>query len=343
MKKIIATLLVVMLCSIAVFAQAAGESKKEITVLTACTDEEAIVLFEKFEADTGIHVNYLRMSVGEAVVRLEAEKDNPQFSLFVGGAVDQHKALAAKGLLDPYLSKNASNVTAREHLPADQMYTPFSAVASCIVSNKDWLKENGLEAPTSWAELITPAFKDNVTIAHPGTSGAAYTVLSTLCQLMGVDEAFAYLAQLDKNIVQYTKSGAAPIRMAGLGETGIAIGYDDDAKTTLKNGYNLIITYPSEGTGYEISCAALVKGGPAAEKANAQAFLDWILGESAQKLWAEELNRTPLNNNIDIPAGYTPFAQIKLVDLDNDWSAAHKAELVARFEEQIRSSANVKK
>ena len=35
-------------------------------------------------------------------------------------------------------------------------------------------------------------------MAHPGTSGTAYTVLATLVQLMGENEAFDYLKQLQK-------------------------------------------------------------------------------------------------------------------------------------------------
>ncbi|MFA5570344.1 MAG: ABC transporter substrate-binding protein [Sphaerochaetaceae bacterium] len=341
-KKVSIVALVLIVSSTMLFAQGKGEQKATtLSVYTALTDEEAIIFFDEFTKDTGIKVNYVRLSVGEVVTRLKAEKDNPQVSLFVGGAVDQHKDLAASGILLPYRSKNADSITAKEHLPSDNMYTPFSAVASCIISNTEWLKKNGLSAPRSWAELTKPEFRDNVTIAHPATSGAAYTVLSTLAQMMGVEPAFNYLQQLDRNIVQYTKSGAAPIRMAGLGESGIAIGYDDDAKTIQASGYPLQITYPSEGTGYEISCAALIKGGPARELETAQEFLDWILGEKSQRLWAETLYRTPLNNDISIPASYTPFADIKLVDLDNDWSSANKVMLIDRFERQVRSKENV--
>ncbi len=47
-------------------------------------------------------------------------------------------------------------------------------------------------------------------MADPNSSGTAWTMLATIVQLMGEDQAFAYMKKLNANIDQYTSAGAAP-------------------------------------------------------------------------------------------------------------------------------------
>jgi hypothetical protein len=81
--------------------------------------------------------------------------------------------------------------------------------------NTDLLKKQGLPEPKCWADLIKPVYKGKIQVANPNSSGTAYTMLATLVQLFGEDEAFDYMKALHANINQYTKSGSAPIKAAG--------------------------------------------------------------------------------------------------------------------------------
>ncbi len=83
--------------------------------------------------------------------------------------------------------------------------------------------------PGCWEDLLDARLRDDIQVANPASSGTAYTMLATLVQLMGEDEAFAYLEALDDNISRYTASGSAPIRAAATGETAIGIVFMHDA------------------------------------------------------------------------------------------------------------------
>ena len=74
-------------------------------------------------------------------------------------------------------------------------------------------------------------------MANPNSSGTAYTMLATMVQLMGEDKGFEYLKALHANINQYTKSGSAPIKAAGLGETTIGIVFMHDAVAQTAAGF----------------------------------------------------------------------------------------------------------
>ena len=145
------------------------------------------------------------------------------------------------------------------------------------------LVEKGLEMPTSWADLLKPEYKGEIVVAHPGSSGTAYTMLATLVQLMGEDEAMEYLKKFNGQVRQYTKSGTAPGRMAGQGETTIGITFLHDAIKYKKEGYkDIVISAPAEGTGYEIGGVALLKNGP--DQETAKQFIDWVLTKEVQEM-----------------------------------------------------------
>ncbi len=350
MKKAITILLVMITTLSMVFAGGSGEKrssdgtveqKKHVSIYTANVEEEAIAYFDQFTKDTGIEVDYVRLSAGECITRMEAEKANPQVSVLLGGSVDTIVSAYEKGLIEKYTSPNMEYIVDEYKDNMDGIYTPYSLVVTCFASNTKLLDQLGIPAPTSWEELLRPELKGNVCMAHPATSGAAYTAFSSILQCFSEEEGFDYLKKLNDSIIQYTKAGAAPIRMAGLEETTVAVCYDLDAHTIINEGYDLVITYPSEGTGYEISCVSLVKGGPAEEQEAAKAFIDWMLSEKAQEMCTQQFYRYPLNKNVAVNPEMKPFDDIKLLDYDFIWSGQNKVRLLERFENEVRSSANV--
>lgn len=350
MRKIISVMLIALL-AVTLFAKGAEETStdtgvkqvKHVSIYTCNVEEEAIQYFEEFTKDTGIKVDYVRLSAGECITRMEAEKANPQVSVMLGGSVDTIVSAYQKGLIEKYVSPLQSKVVSQYRDNMDGVYTPYSLVVTCFASNQKLLKELGIKAPTSWAELLQPKLVGNVCMAHPATSGAAYTAFSSVLQCFEEEKGFDFLRKMDKSIVQYTKAGAAPIRMAGLEETAVAVCYDLDAHTVINDGYDLVITYPSEGTGYEISCVELVKNGPAEEQEAAKAFIDWMLSEKAQKMCTDLFYRYPIIEGIEVNPEMVPFNDIKLLDYDFIWSGDNKVRLIERFENEVRSSKNVLK
>lgn len=321
---------------------ASGVAQKDSFTMYGCyVEAEMAGLTELFTKETGIKVNYVRLSAGELQARVGAEKDNPQVSMILGVGTDVALAMDEAGLLDHYVPENIGDIYP-EYVNADGVFVPLHIIFTCFGSNTEWLAEHGLEAPTSWEELLKPEYKDAICWAHPGTSGAAYTVLSGTVQRLGTDAGFEYLKNLDKNVIVYTKAGAAPFTSCGMGECGIAIGYSDNAQTVVDQGYPVVISYPEEGTGYGVTVTAMVKGGPADEQDAAHAFVKWLMGESAMKLANTEYNQYPLNKNVQADPKMCPTDTIKTINFDAKLSAETKAENCERFEAEVRSSADVK-
>ena len=74
---------------------------ESVSVYTTFEEPLAQELFDAFEAETGIKVEWVRLSTGEAVARLEAEANNPQVSAWVGGVGLGHIEAKEQGLTMP--------------------------------------------------------------------------------------------------------------------------------------------------------------------------------------------------------------------------------------------------
>ena len=332
MKKF---LVIFLLLTLAVFSVMAS-GKKETRVLhiyTAFDTEEAKLYIEAFEKDTGIDVEWVRMSSGEVLARVEAEAGNPQASVWHAGSNTSHINAASKGLLAPYKPKTDFELKDILHAK-DWAWTGFYTGAIGFVSNKNFLAKKGVAAPTSWQDLLNPAFAQNVALAYPYTSGTAYTTLATLIQMYGLEKTLDFWEEFDKkSVLQYTKSGTGCIPMAGLGEVGVGIAFSHDILAKgVKAGYPVVMTFPKEGTGYEVGGLSLIKGGPELEVG--KLFIDWCYTVEAQNLF-QSYNRLPVNPKAKVAEGSVTLDQVKLIDYDAIWAGENKDALIKAWRDRI--------
>ncbi|HBK68547.1 MAG TPA: ABC transporter substrate-binding protein, partial [Firmicutes bacterium] len=161
----------------------------------------------------------------------------------------------------------------------------------------------------------------------------SYTVLATLVQLMGEDKAFAYWAELSKNIHHYNSSGSACVTQAGLGEVALGIAFSHDVIVKgVDKGYPVKLTFPKEGTGYEIGAMALVKGGQ--ELDLAKKFIDYMLSKKGQDLMKNWF-RIPLNPEAEVVEGAAKAADINLINFNEVWAGQNKERLIERWRDQV--------
>lgn len=319
-----------------------GSGYKQLTVYSALPETELPFYFNAFEKDTGIKINYVRLSAGEMLTRVKAEASNPNASIMHGGSTDTYIAGAKEGLFESYLSPELSNVP-EEYKDPEGAWSPFYVGALAFACNKTWFEKNNLEYPKTWNDLLKPEFKGQISMAHPSTSGTSFTILATIIQMMGEDDAWDYLTKLNQNVRQYTKAGAAPPMEVALGEAAIALTFAHDGLKPANEGYPLEIVFPEDGTGYEVGAMALIKNANEKEQENAKAFIDWTLSQRGQELFIEsKSNRLPINTNAKVSDGLQPLSEINVIDYDAVWSGENRAQLLDDFAKKIDSAASLK-
>lgn len=287
----------------------------------------------EFEAKTGVKVEWVRMSSGETLTRIRAEKDNPKASVWYGGPADGYVAAKEEGLLEKYVSPNAAKIPSQYKDPEGYwtgVYVGFLGFGS----NTKLLEEQKLQAPESWEDLLKPEFKGKIALANPGSSGTSYTMLATIVQIMGEAKGLEYMAKLHPQIAQYPKSGTAPGQMAGRGEVVVGISFAHDIIKYQKEGMPLKVTFPKEGTGYETGGIALIKGGPDQEAA--KMFIDWALTKEAQELGQKYGSYQSLTHpDAKNPPEAFSVDKVKTIKYDVMWAGKVRTELVEKWSKAV--------
>ncbi|MFC3852925.1 ABC transporter substrate-binding protein [Salinispirillum marinum] len=321
--------------SLSAVTQVVAQQNERLTVYVGFQEDHAVEAMRQFNRDTGIQVNMVRMSAGEILARIRAEQSNPQASVWYGGPADTFVAAVQEGLLTPYVSPNAS-VIADEFKDVDGHWTGIYVGALGFASNRDFLARNGLEAPKSWEDLLDPRFENEIIMAHPASSGTAYTILYTALQVFGGEEqGFDYLKKLHPQVQQYTTSGSAPGRMVGMREAGVGLLFAHDIIKFQEEGFSsLVLTIPEDGTGYETGAVAIVNNAPNMDLA--QRFIDWALTPAAQEVGQRTGSYQNLTNpNAKEPERAVRLADINTIDYDAIEAGSQRSRLINRWNTEV--------
>lgn len=334
----------VLLAAGSVFGTHAAANAAELNLICSADVVICELLVETFEAKHDIDVAMVRMSSGESYAKVRAEARNPKTDIWWGGTGDPHLQAAADGLTTSYESPMLDQLlpwAVRQAESADHKTVGVYSGALGWGYNRDILEEKGIEPPKCWADLLDPALEGEIQVANPNSSGTAYTVLATLVQIMGEDEAFDYLTKLNDNVSQYTKSGSAPVKTAARGETGIGIVFMHDAVAQAVEGFPIEVVAPCEGTGYEIGSMSIVEGARNLEEA--KTWYDWVLEPEVQSLLKDANSfQIPSNASATVPEEAPTLDEVNLIDYDFETygSSERRRELLERWDREIGAIAN---
>jgi iron(III) transport system substrate-binding protein len=333
MKIMRVVLLAILILVSGLIGYSVASAAEVLHIYDAFDTEEAKYYIDAFEKETGIDVQWVRMSSGEVLARVQAEAANPQASVWHAGSNTEHINAAMKGLLTPYKPKTDFELTGNLR-DKNWAWTGFYSGAIGFVSNTKFLEEKGAKAPVSWDDLLNPAFSKNVALAYPYTSGTAYTTYATLIQMWGLEKTLDWWEKFDRqSVFQYTKSGTACIPMVGLKEVGVGIGFSHDIVAKgINKGYPVVMTFPKEGTGYEIGGLSLIKGGPEPELG--KKFIDWCFTVKAQNLF-QQYSRLPVNPKATVEKGSITLDKVKLMDYNHMWAGENKDKFIKAWRDRI--------
>ena len=296
------------------YAQAEGK----LTVYCSAQNSTCEKVTQRFAQKYDVQTQFVRNSTGTVLGKIKAEKDNPQADVWYGGTFEPHFQGAEQGLFAAYRSPLQQQI-----LPQFQKLTKQRGEFNSIIYlmevgigfNREKLAEKGIKAPRCFADLLDPAFKNQVQYADPRVSGTGYSLISTLVSLWGEDKAFDYLKKLNANIAQYTKSGLASANIS-TGEVAVDISYMHNYVKEREKGAPVDSVLPCEGVGYTLGAVSIIKG--ARNLDNAKKFVDWALSAEAQEIpWREaDSYQLPTNANAQASPKMANQQHPKWVDID---------------------------
>jgi iron(III) transport system substrate-binding protein len=326
-RAVVASLLLV-----AVMAGGAYASG-ELNAYTIMPEKYASQVFEAFTAETGIKVNFMRFSSGEALARVVAEKNNPQVDMILGGPADTYEAGIKEGVFEAYRPAGADGIPDKFR-SKENFWTGIGIIPLVFLTNTKFLADKGLEAPASWNDLLDPAYKNGLQMADARTSGTATERIYSLVKILGEDEAFAYQKKLHQNIQMYTKSGAGGAMPVATGQAASGIFYIVDALDIQQQGHPVVISYPKEGVSFGIEATGVLKGARNLE--NAKKFMDWASSKTfAQLLVDKKINYIPTRGDVEVTNPALDLSKVSLVEVDVTWKGQNRKAFVDRWINEV--------
>ena len=326
-----------LLCAVALLLPLTWARAGEITVYTALEEDDVRVYLAEFaKAKPSIKVNVLRLSTGDLIARVLAEKANPRQDVIWGTALTQMVDPRILEMAEPYRPAGIDAVKTQFKDPQNRWFATTGYFAGFCV-NTEVLKKNNLPMPASWQDLLNPVYKGQIVMPNAASSGTGYLQIVSLLQMKGEEKGWQYLKDLDKNMAQYIKSGSRPCKMAATGEYAIGLSFAFSGVKQIMEGYPIKLVIPSEGAGYEIEVSMLMKSSK--NKEDAKQFLDWLLTLDAAKLYGEraEMSSVPGAKPTEavLKAGLPADVSSVLYKMDFDASAKNKERILAEWKKTI--------
>lgn len=333
--SILISLIAVLLVSIGIFGCGRAEEPGKVLIYTTNSGIELMLQksAEIWTGQTNVEIQWVSPGGSGAVVQKAIqEKDNPEADIIIASIPSILSAKDA-GALEVYIPASAARIPAA-FKDADGYFTGWFAFYNCFVYNPDFVPE----PPKTLDDLLDPAYKGKIMYPDPRTSGDGIRFVANLVAVMGEDDAFQYLKELEPNVIGHPSLVQGS--MIDRGEIWIAV-TDSSLNLTeyFKEGLTRqVMFFTEEGTVAGYVGIALTKGAPNAE--DAKEFLNFLLSEEAQIFVATEGYGIPTREGVQLPedlaGAFQPAFDAKVLDLDwawmndnqNDWKNRWTAEVV---------------
>lgn len=341
MRRAVALLLCLVVVGVTVeTAPEANAQAGTVVVYSALDSTVTTQVLKAFEAASGLKTQALTLAAaGTLATRIIAEKARPQADIFLGGSIDFHAPLAKQGLLLPYLSPRLSeaNLAKQYYDPAGLWYVWYIGALAIMYNRTRFAADvapKGVQPPAAWDDLTNPAYRGQLVLPSPITTGGGYIWVAAQIFRFNKDEerAFAFLKQIAANAT-FTPAAPAGIALVSRGEMIAGMNWGHDITSMAVNqGFPVSVVFPPD-TATELGGVSIIKGGP--NLAGAKRFIDFMLGRTAQDINAKYGLRFPVRADVPSPAGMPQLSSMKFVRYDRPWAIDNQRRIQDRWQREI--------
>jgi 2-aminoethylphosphonate ABC transporter binding protein len=218
--------------ALALSAGPALAQKTQLLVYTALETDQLKAYQEGFnKAHPDIDIKWVRDSTGVITAKLLAEKSNPQADAVMGVAASSLALLDKNGMLEPYKPLNLDAIMTKfRDKKTPPAWFGMDVWGATVCFNTVEAKKRNIPKPETWKDLTKPAYKGQIVMPNPASSGTGYFDVTAWLTLWGDDNGkgggWKYMDALHANIAQYTHSGSKPCNMAASGEFVVGISFE---------------------------------------------------------------------------------------------------------------------
>ncbi len=303
-----------------VLLSASGGCKREAPEVVVYTSVDQVFsepILRAFESEQGFTVRAVfdteeTKSTG-VLNRLIAEAVRPQADVFWSGDPVRPSLLVKRGLVEPYVSPNASSIPEAFKDPFGS-WTGFAARARVLLVNRNRVPPG--EMPKSIQDLADPRWRGEVAIANP-LFGTTTMHVAALFAAWGDDPARDFLQRLKANQVRLASSNGEVRRLVAGGEVAFGLTDTDDAHEALRDQAPVAVVYPDQdqlGTLVMPTTVVLIKGSP--HPGAGRRLIDFLLSPEVERRMAVSAAHMPLRPGIPLPPGLPSVNELRAMKVD---------------------------
>lgn len=146
-----------------------------------------------------------------------------------------------------------------------------------LIIDNEYFKENKLEVPKTYEDLLKPEYKNLIAMPDPKVSGTGYAFYLNAVNIMGEEKAITYFKKLKENLREFTSSGSGPTNLLKQGEIAIALGMTSQGVAAINEGYDFSILELESGSPYNTTTTGIIKGRE--EQENVKEVFEWLINE----------------------------------------------------------------
>jgi thiamine transport system substrate-binding protein len=343
-KKFLAAVVGLGLVTLSACGSSSDDSKssgsKTVTLVSHDSWAVSKSVLADFEKKSGYKVKVLEDGdAGQAVNKAILTKDNPQGDVFFGVDNTLLSRALDNGLFQSYEAKGADRIKAGYRVDGDKV-TPIDTGDICVNYDKAYFTEHKLQPPTSYDDLVKPAYKNLLVTENASTSSPGLGFLLGSAAKYGDDGWQGYWKKLKANGVKVVDgweqayneefSGSAggkkakadrPLVVSYASSPPAEVIYADPKPTTAPTGV-------AQGTCFrQIEYAGLLSN--AANAKGGKALLDFLLTKEFQQDMPLNMFVYPVVDGAQVPAEFTQYGPqakdpetmdpAKIADNRDDW------------------------
>ncbi len=257
-----------------------------------------------FTKATGIPVKLDDNSTGPLLTQIYASRNNPNWGLLWVDGATAFAGLDQQGLLlkgfEPAVSWNSLGSAS---VPADKSYTPTGVTLMAALA---YNKAKVAHPPTSWQALLSSAWKGQVGMNDPAQSGPTYPFIAGMMNYLGgVPAGESFFTRLKANGLVIHPTNGPTLQALTSGQINLALVQSSAAIGAVLGDKNLGVEYLNPVTLLPSAIGIDAKA-PAAEQAEAEKFISFVLSPSGQKVMQ---SGDPTGDSLYYPvvSGVTPL------------------------------------
>ena len=292
-----------------------GDDERQLTVYSGRSPDLIGPLLERFAEETGIDVRVRYGGTAQLAALLIEEGDQSPADIYIAQDAGALGAVQSAGLFTD-LDADVLELVPAVYRSREGQWIGLSGRARVLIYNTDALDPS--ELPTSVLDLTDPKWRGRVAWAPANGSFQAWVTALRVGE--GEEAARAWLEGMKANDAAEFPNNVSIVAAVGRGEVDVG----------LVNHYYLHRFLAEEGEGFparnyhtgpgDIGTLVNVAGAGVLRTSErgdeAREFLEFMLGEEAQRYYAETNSEYPLIAGVPSAAHLTPIADLEPPDID---------------------------